>query len=302
MIPGISVVIPTFNRKHLLEEGLPAILSQTILSALYEVIVVSDGSTDGTAGYITLLQKTHSNLKFIQQENSGPAAARNRGASEAKAEILAFTDDDCIPASNWLESILKVFSEKKIIGIQGRTSTYRKLRTPLTQQIDNENGHPAIPTCNAAFLTAAFRQIGGFDITFPFAHNEDADFAWRLEKIGETSFEKSVHVIHPPRKDSFLKIINRSKMLESEFLLFYKDPQAYKTHRNSSPWKTIYFEVFFLHQIRHLKSHVGYFFKPHLMVTGLLIDLCVWVNLILFFPRFIRADKKYRTQFEGSSL
>lgn len=297
MSPIISVIVPTYNRKQLLGELLESLYKQTISESDYEVIVVSDGSKDGTADFVRQMQKIHKNLVFLEQENKGPATARNSGAGEANGKYLAYTDDDCVVAGDWLEKIIDAFETKKIVGIQGRTTTYRELKTPLTHQIDNPNGHPALPTCNAAFRKEAFNQVNGFDCSFPYAHNEDADLAWRIKKIGEISFEPSVHVIHPPRKDSFKKLARRMKMLKSEFLLFYKDPESYRKYRNSSPWKTIYWEVFVKHQARNLKSMLRYFFKPHYFISGIALVFVWWVNLILLYPTYKEAEATYKFQF-----
>ncbi|NTU73273.1 glycosyltransferase [Candidatus Roizmanbacteria bacterium] len=297
MSPVISVIVPTYNRKQLLGELLESLYKQSISKSDYEVIVVSDGSKDGTSEFVRNMQKKHNNLIFIEQENQGPAAARNKGASIAKGTYLAYTDDDCVVSTDWLENIIQIFETKKIVGIQGKTTTYRDQRTPLTHQIDNPNGHPALPTCNAAFRKEAFDLVNGFDCSFPFAHNEDADLAWRMKKIGEISFEPNVHVIHPPRKDSFKKLAKRMRMLKSEFLLFYKDPESYKKYRSSSPWKTIYWEVFIKHQFRNLKSMLRYFFRPQYFFSGIALVFVWWINLVLLYPAYKEADNAYKIQF-----
>ncbi|NTW49114.1 MAG: glycosyltransferase [Chlorobiales bacterium] len=297
MKPIVSVIVPTYNRKVLLGELLESLYRQTISKPDYEVIVVSDGSKDGTAEFVRKMQKTHETLVFIEQENQGPAAARNRGAREAKGKYLAYTDDDCEVAADWLENIIRTFETKTIVGIQGRTTTYRDQKTPLTHQIDNPNGHPALPTCNAAFRKESFDRINGFDCSFPFAHNEDADLAWRMKKIGDVSFEPSVHVVHPPRKDTFKKLSRRMRMLQSEFLLYYKDPESYRKYRNSSPWKTIYWEVFIKHQFRNLKSMVRYIFKPQYFFSGVALVFVWWINLVLLYPTYKEAEATYKLQF-----
>jgi hypothetical protein len=87
--PFFSVIIPTFNRRLLLEGALKSIWMQR--SADYEVIVVDDGSTDGTMDY---LQSLRVGAKIVYQPNQGPGAARNRGARHAGGDYLAFLDSD----------------------------------------------------------------------------------------------------------------------------------------------------------------------------------------------------------------
>ncbi len=299
--PKISLIIPTYNRKAMLEELLETVYKQDLPEKDYEVIVVSDGSKDGTNEFMDQKLNEHANLRFAEQLNQGPASARNYGVRLAQADIIAFTDDDCYVSKTWLRTILEIFDKKPVVGIQGKTTTYRDQRTPLTHQIDNQTGHPALPTCNAAFRKSAFEAVGGFDCSFPFAHNEDADLAWRIKQIGEISFEPDVHVIHPPRKDTFKKLANRMKMLQSEFLLYYKEPKLYKKFRSNSPWKTIYWDVFFIHQFRHIKSDFKFLFKPRYFFTGLALHLTWWFKLIQLLPTYVQASKYYEQKYSGGA-
>lgn len=86
----VSVIIPTFNRLHLLKETLQSVFLQE--GADYEVIVVDDGSEDGTWDYLCSLKKT--NLKIYRQKNLGPASARNLGVKHCQGSLLSFLDSD----------------------------------------------------------------------------------------------------------------------------------------------------------------------------------------------------------------
>ena len=85
----VSVIIPSFNRVHLLQEAVASVLAQT--SFVHEIIIVDDGSTDETAEVVSSMPPP---VRYIHQQNSGPSAARNRGASTATGEYLAFIDSD----------------------------------------------------------------------------------------------------------------------------------------------------------------------------------------------------------------
>lgn len=100
MTVKISVVIPTFNRREYLLECLTAIRSQRVQP--FEVIVVDDGSTDGTQDELA----TRNDLTLLKQENSGPGAARNLGASKASGDYFAFLDSDDL----WLPWTIEVIS------------------------------------------------------------------------------------------------------------------------------------------------------------------------------------------------
>ncbi len=94
----VSVIIPTFNRKNFLKEAIESVLLQSYKN--FEIIVVDDGSTDGTR---EMIKSEYKMIKYIYQKNSGPSAARNRGIVEAKGEYISFLDSDDL----WLKDKLK---------------------------------------------------------------------------------------------------------------------------------------------------------------------------------------------------
>lgn len=87
----ITVIIPTYNRKQYLEQAIKSALSQTAKPA--EIIVIDDGSTDGTE---ELLKNNYQTIRYFKQNNKGPAAARNLGLRMARGQLIAFLDDDDI--------------------------------------------------------------------------------------------------------------------------------------------------------------------------------------------------------------
>ena len=110
--PLFSVVVPTYNRLPLLAEALGSVWRQTFTD--YEVIVVDDGSTDGTAEW---LDSQTPRLRFLRQENKGPGAARNLGAAEAKGEYLAFLDSDDV----WFPWTLATYVDVLAEGVRPTT-------------------------------------------------------------------------------------------------------------------------------------------------------------------------------------
>ncbi|HXQ73880.1 MAG TPA: glycosyltransferase family A protein [Pyrinomonadaceae bacterium] len=105
-MPLFSVIIPTFNRAEFLKQTLESVWRQTFTD--YEVIVVDDGSTDETAAW---LSEVASKIKPIRQENSGPGAARNKGAEHARGEYLAFLDSDDLWFPWTLETVAKLIAQ-----------------------------------------------------------------------------------------------------------------------------------------------------------------------------------------------
>jgi glycosyltransferase involved in cell wall biosynthesis len=296
----VSVVVPTFNRREDLRRLLESLAQQTLAPNRFEVIVVSDGSTDGTDVLVRQFQNRPWNLTLLEQANRGPAAARNAGARIARGRYIAFTDDDCAAAPDWLEQVLQAFGRTGAAALQGRTTTDRVTRTPLTHEIEVLRPWTStVPTCNAAFVKATFDAAGGFDEAFPFAHNEDADLAWRIEELGPIVYAPEVHVIHPPRRDTFLKRARSVRVFQSDFLLYYKNPAKYRRYIGRSPWWTIYWTVFVSQQLWFARFCCRYLirsFRPQHFVKGMALLVARWFALIWYLPAYRRAQVFYRAQ------
>jgi len=119
MPPHFSIVIPTYQRPDGLHNCLTAIAALPTLESGIEVIVVDDGSTSNT-NEVTEPFKAELKLTLIQQENQGPASARNAGARLARGDYLVFIDDDCVPESHWLERIDSRLHEEPRLAVGGR--------------------------------------------------------------------------------------------------------------------------------------------------------------------------------------
>ena len=91
-VPKVSVIIPTYNRVHLLSKAVESVLGQTYQDL--EIIVVDDGSSDGTKQMITHLQKKYNSIKYFYQANLGACSARNKGLESANGEFIQFLDSD----------------------------------------------------------------------------------------------------------------------------------------------------------------------------------------------------------------
>ncbi|RME38857.1 MAG: glycosyltransferase family 2 protein, partial [Planctomycetota bacterium] len=101
--PFVSVVIPTCNRRAVVQRCIEALARQTY--AAFEVIVVDDGSADDTPAYLEEVPRRHPSLSFRWFRNEpqqGANAARNRGVRESRGAIVALLDDDCVPEPTWV--------------------------------------------------------------------------------------------------------------------------------------------------------------------------------------------------------
>ena len=292
----ISVVMATYNRVASLQQQMERLLHQSLPSEQYEIIIVDDGSSDGTADYLRQLEEQHPRVTALRQQNRGPAAARNLGVSQAQGRILAFTDDDCLASEDWLLTIQRTFKDQSVLAAQGRTLSDKAQMTPLTHQVVNEYGDTSMPTCNAAYRKSAFVDEGGFDTGFPF-QNEDADLSWRVRERGAVVFVPEMLMHHPPRSDSFGKNARKMKHYVSEFMLFHKNPVLYKKYRYSSPWRTIYWRVAVQAHGYHFLRRIKYIGRPWLMVQGFALSVCWWGDLLGKLPVFWEADDYYRAYY-----
>ena len=108
--PEVSVVVATYNRCEILPGTLESLINQEGTTA-YELIVVDNNSTDDTRNVIAQLREKpgYEKIAYHFEEQQGVSHARNRGIATARAPIIAFTDDDIRPASNWVSSINEAF-------------------------------------------------------------------------------------------------------------------------------------------------------------------------------------------------
>ena len=203
-----SIVIPTYNRKDLLRRCLAAATNQDYPD--YEVIVVDDGSTDGTG---EMVQREFPQVRYIRQEpNRGPAAARNRGIEAATGEIIAFTDDDCEPPLDWLSELAAGFERYLEAGAVGgiqeapkavqQHNLLARYEQFLTRRVYGVGEHPVVGrpapggTNNLAVRRDLLQRLGGFDETFPVAAGEDADLLHRLADLGYVTVCLPLKVTH----------------------------------------------------------------------------------------------------------
>ena len=183
-----SVIVPAYNADRTISKCLSSLTNQSISQDAYEVIVVDDGSTDKTPDIIRQFQ-----VRYLFQENSGPATARNKGAEEAKGEIILFTDSDCVPQSNWIEEMTKPFDDPEVIAVKGGYRTEQRSLTARFAQIEFEERFEMlkkagsidmVDTYSASFRRSVFLSLGGFDQSFPVANNEDTDFSYKMSNAG----------------------------------------------------------------------------------------------------------------------
>jgi cellulose synthase/poly-beta-1,6-N-acetylglucosamine synthase-like glycosyltransferase len=184
----ISIVVPTYNGADRIGRTLKALEEQDFPGD-YEIVVVDDGSTDGTADVVSEFKE----VRLVCQKNAGPAAARNRGVEECNGELVLFTDDDCVPREDWLRRMSEAFENEDVIGVKGAYRTNQKEVVARFVQLEYEDKYRLlqkhenidfIDTYSAGFRRDIFIESGGYDTTFPVACAEDVELSFRLSTQG----------------------------------------------------------------------------------------------------------------------
>ncbi|HPD15220.1 MAG TPA: glycosyltransferase [Planctomycetota bacterium] len=210
----LSIVIATHNRAALLERVVEATLAQTLPPDRFELILVDDGSTDGTETLGAELGQRRG-VRYIRQPNRGVAAARNRGIAQATGEVVAFTDDDCLVPPDWLERLADGYARHpEVVGVGGRlVAPPDALRARAVARLEAHVARcvygagdeealggfecPAGGTNNMSYRRAALLEVGGFDEGFPpLVWGEDADLKRRLTQRGGRLLYVPVAVLH----------------------------------------------------------------------------------------------------------
>ena len=190
-MPFVTVILTALNDAEALRDCLSSLTRMQYPESGHEILVVDNGSTDGSAEVIREFPVT-----YLHEPRKGIGWARNRGIGASRGEILAFTDPDCTVSTGWLRGLVQGFSDPRVGCVAGGIvpyppRTFPELHAARRRSHTQERPlrHPVCPyvmTPNVAFRHAVFEQVGLFDTYFPGGGWEDADICWRLSE--QTSF------------------------------------------------------------------------------------------------------------------
>jgi len=199
---SLTVVIPTYNRCDTLGRAISAHARQTASRDIAEILVVDDGSTDGTQAVVAEMSKgSPVHIRYLRQDNKGPAAARNTGIRAANTDLLLFTDDDIIPSPTLAAEHLgwhKNFPEDSG-AVLGRVVWSPQVNPTPFMNWYGTNGplfafarldgrteveYRYFYSCNVSVKTEFLRNSGTFDEDFKIAAYEDIELGYRLNKAG----------------------------------------------------------------------------------------------------------------------
>ncbi|GGN23751.1 glycosyltransferase family 2 protein [Halarchaeum nitratireducens] len=148
---------------------------------------------------------------FVVDESLGVCEARNRGVEEASGDVIAFTDDDCEPPSEWLSVIAEAFrDDPDLVILEGPVGGY-----------GNYDGTRKYPTCNLAVRRSAIESAGGFRPEYEY-WREDTEFGWRIEAEGTARYDDRMYMVHKDRPRAEI-IEENERRLEREYPEKYSD-------------------------------------------------------------------------------
>jgi glycosyltransferase involved in cell wall biosynthesis len=203
----VSIVIPAHNAQATLADCLAAATGQLMPAGRsHEVIVVDDGSVDGTSAICGRFPVT-----LIRKARAGVGAARNAGVFRARGTWVAFTDADCIPSRRWAWSLVAAAQSAGggALGAAGKTVGHESL-TPAARFVDLTGGldaqrhlaHPTFPfapNCNLLYRRAALLEVGGYDERFTNYETQDLHHRLCRQHRGAMTYEPRALVLHRHR-------------------------------------------------------------------------------------------------------
>ena len=201
-----SIVVPVHNGEATIARCLEALLAQDLSHADHEIIVVDDGSTDGTAALVSAWPQTSEvsetskvsaqaggHVRLLCQSQRGAASARNRGIRAAAGEFVLFTDADCRPRPDWARTLVEALEQSGAAAAKGTYATAQTSLVARFVQVEYETKYRRmaraaeidfVDTYSAAYRRGVLDEVGGFDEQFPGASVEDQELSFRVAARG----------------------------------------------------------------------------------------------------------------------
>ncbi|MCT0219175.1 glycosyltransferase family 2 protein [Synechococcus sp. CS-1329] len=191
MVP--SVVIPTYNRRPILEKALLALEDQRLEPPLqdYEVVVVDDGSTDGTAEWLRQEAERFPHVRLVEQDHGGPAEGRNRGVDHARGDVIVFIDSDLVVTGTFLLEHARALearwqqSGNRLCFTYGAVINTANFEDPTSEPHKlSDHSWAYFATGNVAIDRQLLERAGLFDTGFRLYGWEDLELGERLRRLG----------------------------------------------------------------------------------------------------------------------
>lgn len=247
MTVKISVVVPVFNGAGTLGACLEALHRQKLPSDQFEVIVVDDGSEDGSASIARMFD-----VCLVVNNHAGESAARNAGIWESKGKWVAFTDADCVPTRKWLDYLLRRVKQEElngpvlgaagqIIGFQSNSPAARYLDLTGGLNTQDHLNHPVFPYAphgNTMYARDSLRAVGGIDERFSFYPGPDLHHRLTCRFDHPFFFVPHAVVLHQHRSSwrTYWRQQYGYGLGFAQFLLLYRDQFPWGLIRELHAW------------------------------------------------------------------
>lgn len=233
----VSIIVPTCGRTELLKRCLAALCAQKFDKNQFEIIVADDAGSAETRHIVDHVDHGIQCRYIPVIGRHGPAAARNAGIRVSRGEIIAFTDDDCIPRPDWLNAGVGAFVDG-IVGASGR------VEVPIPQRPTDYEVNAArlqfseFVTASCFYRKHALVKAGGFDERFGTAWREDSDLFFRLLKEkNRLAQAPDAVVVHPVRPAPWGISIRQQRKNMFNALLYKKHREFYRERlKPVFPW------------------------------------------------------------------
>ena len=236
---GISVVVPVYNDEPGLRTTIACLVSQDYPRTDYEVLIVDNGSDDGTYALALQLQSEYPGVVFTLREDRirSSYAARNLGINEASGEILCFLDADVVVDHDYLKRIQELFDKNDVeyVGVNVELLTEGHGIIPVYEMMQ---GFPVAvyirelhfaPTCCLTVKRCLLDRVGLFDARLE--SGGDLEFGQRVYALGvQQAYHGELTVYHPAR-ETWRQLFNKSRRVSRGIAqLFYYLPDRYRGH------------------------------------------------------------------------
>jgi len=205
----VSIILVIKNEAKQIHKCIETLLNQSHKD--FEIIVLDDQSTDNTINIIKSFKSPKIKLFNTKGKKiTGHANRRNYALSKANGEFIFFTDGDCSAHYNWLKEGIKVFKNKKCLGVEGKTFYEGTNGITVADYLTQRLTPGGFMTCNVAYRKSAIIEVGKFDPKFKNTY-EDRDLGIKILKIGEIVFENNMLIFHQQKKVTIKTLFKRAQ-------------------------------------------------------------------------------------------